>query len=55
MADIGGAIWDEKYFDYGNSQGIAFGKIFGLLKPRFYSIYAQSKQDHGVMCFDTAI
>lgn len=55
LADIGNAIWDEKYFDYGNSQGIAFGKIWGLLKPQLYSIYAGSKQDHGVYCVDTAI
>jgi N4-gp56 family major capsid protein len=57
LADIGSqeAIWDEKYFDFGNSQGIAFGRIFGMLKPKFYSIYAQSTEDHGVLCVDTAL
>lgn len=55
FADIGMADWEEKYFDYGNSPGIAVGKISGLLKPRFYSIYSQSVEDHGVMCFNTAI
>lgn len=55
LADIGEAIWDEKYFDFGNSLGIAFGKIYGLLKPQFFSIYSQTTEDHGVLCVDTAI
>lgn len=55
FADIGMAEWNEKDFDYGNKQGIAIGKIFGLLKPQLFSTYAQSRQDFGVMCVDTAI
>lgn len=55
FADIGIAEWNEKDFDYGAKQGIAISKIFGLLKPVLYSTYAQSRQDFGVMCVDTAI
>jgi len=55
LADIGMATWDEKYFDYGNSPGIAVGKIFGVLKPQFFSIYSQAIDDFSVMVCDTAI
>lgn len=55
FADIGMADWDEKYFDYGNVLGIATAKIYGLLKPQLFSTYAQSKQDFGVVCVDTAL
>ena len=55
FADIGGAEWDEKDFDYGNRQGISVGKIFGLLKPQLFSTYAQSKQDFGVLAIDTGL
>jgi N4-gp56 family major capsid protein len=39
MADIGAPDWNEKGFDYENSQGIAVGKILGFLKPKFSNIY----------------
>lgn len=55
MADLGNADWVEKGFDYENSQGISVGKIMGFLKPQFYSIYDQSKQDFGVVTCYTAI
>lgn len=55
FADWGTAEWNEKDFDYGNTMGISTGKIFGLLKPRLFSTYAQSKQDFGVIALDTAI
>ena len=55
FADIGGAEWNEKDFDYGNRQGVSVGKIIGLLKPQLFSTYAQSKQDFGVICVDTAL
>lgn len=55
LADIGMATWDEKYFDYGNSPGIAVGKIFGVLKPQFFSIYSQAVDDFSIMVCDTAI
>jgi N4-gp56 family major capsid protein len=50
MADIGAPDWEEKSFDYGNSQGISTGKILGFLKPKFNSIYAgNTTQDFGVI------
>lgn len=55
MADIGLPYWDEEPFDYGNQAGISIGKIFGLLKPRFNSIYSGSVEDFGVLAVDTAI
>lgn len=55
FADWGNAEWNEKDFDYGNTHGISIGKIFGLLKPKLFSTYAQSKQDFGVIALDTAI
>lgn len=55
FADIGTADWNEEVEDYGNRHGIGIAKIFGLLKPQLFSTYAQSKQDFGVMCIDTAI
>lgn len=56
FADIGTPTWvEDDYEDYKNTVGIAVGKIFGLLKPKLYSTYAQSVQDFGVMCIDTAL
>lgn len=50
IADIGAPVWDEKMFDYGNRQGIAIGKIFGMLKPQFPNIYeGGSTEDFGVI------
>jgi N4-gp56 family major capsid protein len=50
MADIGAPEWNEKGFDYDNSQGIAIGKILGFLKPRFKTIYENSTlEDFGVL------
>lgn len=55
FADIGGATWQEKDFDYGNRQGVSIAKIFGFLKPKLFSTYAQSKQDFGVIACDTGL
>jgi hypothetical protein len=55
MADIGLPYWDEETFDYGNQHGISIGKIFGLLKPTFNSIYSGQAEDFGVVRIDTAI
>jgi len=50
MADIGAPEWNEKGFDYENSQGIAVGKILGLLKPKFGTIYeSNTVEDFGVL------
>jgi N4-gp56 family major capsid protein len=55
FADIGTAEWEEEYKDYKNRLGISIAKIFGMLKPQLFSTYAQSKQDFGLLCIDTAI
>jgi N4-gp56 family major capsid protein len=50
MADIGAPEWNEKGFDYENSQGIAIGKILGFLKPKFGTIYENNTvEDFGVL------
>ena len=50
MADIGAPDWEEKGFDYENSQGISIGKILGFLKPKFGSIYENGAvEDFGVL------
>lgn len=56
FANIGNPIWIEKYFDYDNQPGIAVGKIAGLLKPSFRSIYASNTvQDFGVFVLYVAM
>jgi hypothetical protein len=55
MADIGLPYWDEETFDYGNQHGVSIGKIFGLLKPKFNSIYSGTTEDFGLVRVDTAI
>jgi len=52
MADIGTPEWNEKDFQYGAQQGINIDKMFGLLKPKFYSIYNGSVQDFGILAID---
>lgn len=54
MADLGAPEWDEEYFDYKSKQGISVDKMFGLLKPKFYSIYSESVEDFGVLALDHA-
>lgn len=50
FADIGNPEWVEKGFDYENQQGISVGKIMGMLKPKFNSIYSgNTVQDFGVI------
>lgn len=52
MADLGPPEWDEEYFDYKTKQGISIDKMFGLLKPKFYSIYDKSVEDFGTVAVD---
>lgn len=52
MADIGVPEWDEKSFQYNSQQGINVDKMFGLLKPKFYSIYAKSVEDFAIVTVD---
>ena len=50
MADIKAPEWNEKGFDYENSQGISIGKILGFKKPVFNSIYENNTaEDFGVV------
>lgn len=52
MADIGMPEWVEEGDDYGNQRAVATGKIFGFLKPKFFTLYgaaAATEQDFGVM------
>ena len=56
MADIGAPEWEEKCFDYENSQGISVGKILGFLKPKFGSIYENGAvEDFGVLSVYIAV
>lgn len=55
LADLGSFNWEEELKDYKNRQGIAIDKMFGILKPQFYSIYDQSVEDFGLMVCDTYI
>lgn len=55
FADLGAPEWSEKWFNYDSSPGINIDKMFGFLKPKFYSIYDKSEQDFGVLCIDHAI
>lgn len=56
MADLGPGYWDEDMDDFNNNVGIAYGKIFGLLKPSFKShLHKNTKEDFGVLCVDVAI
>jgi len=55
MADLGAPEWNEKWFEYESSPGINVDKMFGFLKPKFYSIYDKSVEDFGVLVVDHAI
>jgi len=52
LADLGAPEWVEKGFEYDSQQGINVDKMFGLLKPRFYSNYDKSVEDFGVLAVD---
>lgn len=52
MADLGSPDWVEKLFQYDSKAGINVDKMFGLLKPKFYSIYNGSVEDFGVLTCD---
>lgn len=52
MADLGPPEWAEKMFQYDSQQGINVDKMFGLLKPKFYSIYDRTTEDFGVLTID---
>lgn len=53
FADLGDVNWEEETFDYGNRQGIAIDKIFGMKKLKFYSNFERASEDFGVMVLDS--
>ena len=55
FADLGAPEWSEKWFNYDSSPGVNIDKMFGFLKPKFYSIYDKSIEDFGVLAVDHAI
>lgn len=56
IADLGPGEWVEKdTFDYHNQKGIAYGKIAGMLKPRFKSPVTGTTEDFGMFVVDVAI
>ena len=55
FADLGAPEWSEKLFEYDSSAGISVDKMFGFVKPKFYSIYDKSVEDFGVLAIDHAI
>ncbi len=55
FADLGAAEWAEKMFEYDSSPGINVDKMFGFLKPQFFSIYNKAVEDFGVIAVDHAI
>ena len=55
FADLGAPEWDEKTFNYNARVGISVDKMFGLLKPQFYSIYDKSVEDFGCLTIDVAL
>lgn len=58
IGDIGDLMWDEADVDdYGNQQGIAIAKIWGVDKPQFKGSWDDPTvlQDFGVMTVDTKI
>jgi len=55
FCDLGTPDWNEEWFDYKNKGGISVGKIFGFLKPQWYSPVTGDDQDFGVLSIDKAI
>ena len=49
VADLGNPEWAEKWFQYNSSPGINIDKMFGLLKPKFYSTHNAAIEDFGVI------
>lgn len=55
FADLNSPEWSEKWFQYDSSPGINVDKMFGMVKPKFHSIYDGSTEDFGVIALDHAI
>ncbi len=56
FATIGEGKWAESdNTDYGNRPGVAYGQIFGILKPQFKpTASAAAREDYGCMSVKTA-
>jgi N4-gp56 family major capsid protein len=54
LGDIGNAAYVEDGKDYGNQQGISYGKILGMKKPKFINNATRTVEDFGVMVVDVA-
>lgn len=52
MIDLGDPEWAEEKFQYKSQTGINVDKMFGLLKPVFYSQVDESEQDFGLLTID---
>lgn len=52
MADLNVGDWVEKLFEYDSQWGINVDKMFGFLKPKFYSQYDQGTEDFAVVTID---
>ena len=55
FVDFGAPDWKEKGFDYDNNHGIATGKVFGMLKPKFFNDITGRVEDYGVCRIDFAL
>lgn len=60
LVDLGAPSFEEDSWDYENQNAIAIGKIFGLLKPQWFSPMdnsdiATEKEDFGIVAVDVAI
>lgn len=55
FARIGEAAWEESdNTDYGNKQGIAYGRIIGFIKPKFQSTVDGDSEDFSVISIYSA-
>ena len=55
FARIGEAAWEESdNTDYGNKQGVAYGRIIGFIKPKFSSLVDGSDEDFSVIAIYSA-
>lgn len=52
MADLGNPEWNEKEFQYGSQKGINVDKMFGYIKPKFYSDVDGGIEDFGLLAID---
>lgn len=56
MAKLGMPEWNEETFEYKSRHGINIDLMFGMVKPKFKSIYhSNTVQDFGVIALDHAL